>query len=168
MPADSRGKADENYPLQVCIAHTFAAARRITVDGISVPTLPANIGHIVVIGDTGCRLKDDFVQDCNDPVKWPFAQVARLAAARHPDLSYMSATTTTGRHPVRHRGEAARAVRMVTTGLSGRRTFVTPPRRCWRSLLGSLRAAITSFAVAAATAGFTCSIRTPLRIRVSI
>ena len=40
----------------------------------------------MVIGDTGCRLKGTFTQDCNDPVKWPFAVVARLAAARHPDL----------------------------------------------------------------------------------
>jgi hypothetical protein len=39
-----------------------------------------------VLGDTGCRLKGSSTQDCNDPVKWPFAIVARLAAARHPDL----------------------------------------------------------------------------------
>jgi hypothetical protein len=86
LAAISPGGVDANYPLQVCIAHTSIAARRITVDGLSVPTLPSDIKRIVVVGDTGCRLKGDFVQDCNDPVKWPFAQVARLAAARHPDL----------------------------------------------------------------------------------
>jgi hypothetical protein len=48
--------------------------------------LAPDIKRIVVIGDTGCRLNDALVQDCNDPVKWPFAQVARLAAARRPDL----------------------------------------------------------------------------------
>ena len=50
------------------------------------PVLPRSIKRIVVIGDTGCRLKGDNVQDCNDPAQWPFAAIARLAAARHPDL----------------------------------------------------------------------------------
>ena len=86
LTSNIRDTADANYPVQVCIAHTSIAARRITADGLQVPTLPADIKRIVVFGDTGCRLKGDFVQDCNDPVKWPFARVARLAAARHPDL----------------------------------------------------------------------------------
>ena len=54
--------------------------------GCRFPLLPNEIKQIVVIGDTGCRLKGTFTQDCNDPVKWPFAVVARLAAARRPDL----------------------------------------------------------------------------------
>jgi hypothetical protein len=82
----SRGTPDAAYPVQVCVAHTAAAARTIAVGGLPVPALPPDIKRIVVIGDTGCRLKGDVVQDCNDPVQWPFAQVARLAAARHPDL----------------------------------------------------------------------------------
>ena len=81
-----RGKADGDYPVQVCVAHAIASTRAITVDGLPVPVLPSEIRRIVVIGDTGCRLKGSFTQDCNDPVKWPFAVVARLAAARHPDL----------------------------------------------------------------------------------
>jgi hypothetical protein len=57
------------------------------VAGIALP-LPADAPRrIVVLGDTGCRLKDgDPVQDCNDPRAWPFAQVARSAAAWQPDL----------------------------------------------------------------------------------
>ncbi len=86
LDSNTRGSADTNYPVHVCIAHSSTSARRITVDGMAVPTLPADIKRIVVIGDTGCRLKGDFIQDCNDPVKWPFARVAHLAAARHPDL----------------------------------------------------------------------------------
>ena len=70
-----------------CASLTVATPpRAATVDGVPVPVAPATIKRIVVIGDTGCRLKGTFVQDCNDPVKWPFATVARLAAARHPDL----------------------------------------------------------------------------------
>jgi hypothetical protein len=39
-----------------------------------------------VFGDTGCRIKADHIQDCNNPRRWPFAEVARRAAAHHPDL----------------------------------------------------------------------------------
>ena len=77
---------DKDFPVQVCIAHAPATARAIAVDGLPVSVLPNEIRRIVVIGDTGCRLKGSFTQDCNDPVKWPFAVVARLAAARRPDL----------------------------------------------------------------------------------
>ena len=86
LTSNNRGKPDGDYPVQVCVAHAVASTREIRVDGLPVPTLRTRIQQIVVIGDTGCRLKGNFTQDCNDPVKWPFAVVARLAAARHPDL----------------------------------------------------------------------------------
>jgi hypothetical protein len=89
LSSKTRGEPDASdgaYPVQVCVAHTAATTRTATVDGVPVPTPPAAIKRVVVIGDTGCRLKGTFVQDCNDPAKWPFATVARLAAARRPDL----------------------------------------------------------------------------------
>jgi hypothetical protein len=81
-----RGRSDDDYPVQVCVAHAAASTRGVTVDGLPVPVLPTDIRRIVMFGDTGCRLKGSFTQDCNNPVKWPFAVVARLAAARRPDL----------------------------------------------------------------------------------
>ena len=86
LPSEMRGKVDGDYPVQTCIAHAAATSRQITVDGLAAPVLSSDIKRIVVIGDTGCRLEGSFTQDCNDPVKWPFATVARLAAARRPDL----------------------------------------------------------------------------------
>ena len=85
-PRGAPDPADGAYPIQVCVAHAAATARSLTVEGLPAPTLPPTIKRIVVIGDTGCRLKGDSLQDCNDPAKWPFATIARLAAARHPDL----------------------------------------------------------------------------------
>jgi hypothetical protein len=41
---------------------------------------------IAVIGDTGCRLSSTQIQACDDPVAWPFAQVAASVAAFAPDL----------------------------------------------------------------------------------
>ncbi len=85
-PRGSPDTADGAYPIQVCVAHAAANTRSLTVDGLPAPVPPPSIKRIVVIGDTGCRLKGDIVQDCNNPQQWPFATIARLAAARHPDL----------------------------------------------------------------------------------
>jgi hypothetical protein len=74
------------YPIQVCVAHSAATAHSLTVEGVPAPVLPHSIKRVVMIGDTGCRLKGTSVQGCNDPANWPFAIIARLAAARHPDL----------------------------------------------------------------------------------
>jgi len=42
--------------------------------------------RIAVIGDTGCRVKGDRIQACNDPAVWPFAAVAARTAAAKPRL----------------------------------------------------------------------------------
>lgn len=89
VPSKTRGQPDAVgglYPVQVCVAHTVTPPRAAAVDGVPVPAAPSTIKRIVVIGDTGCTLKSASVRDCDDPVKWPFARVARLAAARRPDL----------------------------------------------------------------------------------
>lgn len=48
-------------------------------------TAPA---RIVVLGDTGCRIKtaEHAFQACDDPQQWPFAAIASAAAREHPDL----------------------------------------------------------------------------------
>jgi hypothetical protein len=63
-------------------AHVARLGRR------ALPLAPRAIRRIVLIGDTGCRLKlaDKAYQACNDPSKYPFAQVAAAAAKLHPDL----------------------------------------------------------------------------------
>jgi predicted phosphodiesterase len=42
--------------------------------------------RIVVLGDTGCRIKGAQLQDCNDPVAWPFSAIASASARVRPDL----------------------------------------------------------------------------------
>ena len=53
---------------------------------MSAPT--PEIRRIVIVADTGCRMKasENAFQDCNDAAKWPFAQIAQSAAALKPDL----------------------------------------------------------------------------------
>jgi hypothetical protein len=42
--------------------------------------------RIMVVGDTGCRIKGWAIQACNDPAKWPFPHIAQVAAKLKPDL----------------------------------------------------------------------------------
>ena len=54
----------------------------------AVPSPRAAINRIVLIADTGCRMKatDKAFQPCTDAKSWPFAQVSKSAAALKPDL----------------------------------------------------------------------------------
>ena len=86
VPMEIRARADAAFPETLCQARLPARARRVELSGRPVPAPKARIDRIVVLGDTGCRLKGLAVQNCNDARAWPFAQVARLAAAEKPDL----------------------------------------------------------------------------------
>ena len=69
-----------------CEAPIAAGAVTASVAGLPLPVPKAAPARIVVIGDTGCRLKGKEFQDCNDVQAFPFARVAASAAAFQPDL----------------------------------------------------------------------------------
>ena len=81
-----RAAPDGAFPIRVCEISVPRKARSATLGHRKLPLIAAAINRIVVFGDTGCRLKGPKVQLCNDPKEWPFATVARRAAARQPDL----------------------------------------------------------------------------------
>ena len=76
------------FEVLTCEAKWPKGAQRGRIAGQDVPAPRSQIKRIVLIGDTGCRMKasENAFQPCNDPAKWPFAQVAQSAAALHPDL----------------------------------------------------------------------------------
>jgi len=86
VQARQRGAADGAFPITVCTASVAAGTKKLSVGGVAVPTLPAEINRIVVIGDTGCRIEGTALQDCNDVKQWPFPTVASHAANHKPDL----------------------------------------------------------------------------------
>lgn len=81
-----REAASKSFPVTTCQGTPPPTARHIRVGGIALATRPDRLQRIIIIGDTGCRLKGSLTQDCNDPQRWPFALIATHAAARHPDL----------------------------------------------------------------------------------
>lgn len=92
IPQRSQGGAAQDRPLPVssavqsCETRLPAGAQRVAVAGRPLPLPVAAPTRIVVIGDTGCRIKGQEAQDCNDPAAYPFARVAASAAAWKPDL----------------------------------------------------------------------------------
>ena len=81
-----RQGASAAFPVTTCQGTPPASAIHVSVAGMSLAMEPARLQRIIVLGDTGCRLKGPLVQDCNDVRRWPFPLVAARAAAKHPDL----------------------------------------------------------------------------------
>lgn len=95
------GKSDKpsRFPERVCELKIDAAStglnkgssdsRSVVQVGPHKLKLPTDHPkRIVVLGDTGCRLKQSThsFQACSDGSEWPFAQIARAAANLKPDL----------------------------------------------------------------------------------
>ncbi|SPE27216.1 conserved exported hypothetical protein [Burkholderiales bacterium] len=76
------------FPVRVCEATLAPTAARASIGDRTLPLARAAPQRIVVIGDTGCRLKrsEQAYQDCSDPDAWPFPAVAEAAAKERPDL----------------------------------------------------------------------------------
>lgn len=109
-PLTPRAAAAADFPL-VCAAHYPAGAKDLRIGfpgdtggfvadvpgpatgqlrGVdvrrAVPDIVADPQRILVLGDTGCRIKGRALQACNDPLAWPFAALAQAAARLKPDL----------------------------------------------------------------------------------
>ncbi len=81
-----RAAPDTNFPVTVCDAALPQGTRDVSVFDTQLKLPPAKLERVVVIGDTGCRLKGDKVQSCNDPAQFPLAQIAENAAKTNPQL----------------------------------------------------------------------------------
>jgi hypothetical protein len=80
-----RAPASADFPL-LCAAPLSAGVASARIGTMTMPVPVAQPRRILVLGDTGCRLKGAAVQACNDPAAWPFPQLAAAAAALKPDL----------------------------------------------------------------------------------
>lgn len=76
------------FDVLTCEAAWPADAKAAQIEGRAVPAPKVDIQRIVIVADTGCRMKasDNAFQACNDGKEWPWAEVAQSAAATKPDL----------------------------------------------------------------------------------
>ena len=72
--------------MTVCALPLPAGTKAATIAGIPVALPRAEAKRIILLGDTGCRLKGTYVQSCNDPQEWPFRLIADVIAQQKPDL----------------------------------------------------------------------------------
>lgn len=80
-----RAAATEQFP-QVCAAPIAPGTKGASIAGQPVAAPVAAPERILVLGDTGCRIKGAALQACNDPAQWPFPPLAAAAAKLKPDL----------------------------------------------------------------------------------
>jgi hypothetical protein len=80
------GLKPQSSPVLTCELPIPAGTREASVAGEALPLPKVRMDRIVVFGDTGCRIKNKEVQDCNDPAAYPFATIAAQAARFKPDL----------------------------------------------------------------------------------
>ncbi len=81
-----RSAPRDDFPVRVCALALPKDAAEILIDQVPLPAPKPRIDRILLIGDTGCRLKKGAAQDCNDISAWPFRLVADVAAELKPDL----------------------------------------------------------------------------------
>jgi len=79
-------KKAADFDVRVCEVKAPKGTTNVSLDGEAIPLPNAEIRRIVILGDTGCRIKKDKTQNCDDPHKWPYRDLANGAAGTHPDL----------------------------------------------------------------------------------
>lgn len=84
-PDDSK---PSEFPVITCEATLPADAISASIGGQPLPLPKAQPQRIVILGDTGCRMKksDNAFQDCNNIDQWPLSRIAATAASLKPDL----------------------------------------------------------------------------------
>lgn len=87
---DANNTIPSTFPVTVCDAPLPAGALRAAIGARELPLPKRHPQKILMIGDTGCRMKASGTggsfQACDDAQQWPFRAIAELAAAQAPDL----------------------------------------------------------------------------------
>ncbi len=70
-----------------CSAPLPTGLTEADIAGLSIPaTIPAQVDQIAIFADSGCRVDDKRIQDCNNPDAWPLGRIASQIAAAKPDV----------------------------------------------------------------------------------
>ena len=89
---DKNRAFDPPFAVASCQLDLPAASKEVLLAGQPLAMPKAQAQRIVLLGDTGCRIKmpangkGDPLQDCTSQDAWPWARVASAAAREKPDL----------------------------------------------------------------------------------
>jgi hypothetical protein len=76
---------DSTFPILECEASVAIGGKQAIIAGVPLKMPSANPKRIVVVGDTGCRIKGTSIQACNDPIAFPTQRIAYYVANYYPD-----------------------------------------------------------------------------------
>ena len=85
-PMTLRAASNRDFPRAVCEAAIPADSAAASIGGQELALMPSSLARIAIVGDTGCRIWQDRIQDCNNPASWPLVEISRQIAAWQPDL----------------------------------------------------------------------------------
>lgn len=72
-----------------CSAVLPVGLESATIEGRVIPAaMPSEVRTIAMFADSGCRIDDSRVQNCNDPNEWPLPKIAENIVAAKPDLIF--------------------------------------------------------------------------------
>ena len=86
VPMQTRAAPNDKFPVRLCAVTLAPTVKTVSVLGAELHAPKPMPERILVLGDTGCRIKGKTVQACNDPAQWPFPQVSAQAAKLNPDV----------------------------------------------------------------------------------
>ena len=153
-----------DYPVRSCEAMLPRQVKRVALGSQRLPLPADRPRRIVVVGDTGCRLKAvDGFQACNDPRAWPFARVARSIAKWRPDVIIQVGDYLYREEPCPHGNPGCQGSPFGQNWATGMRTSSPQRRRRLKRRPGSSSAATTNCAAGPVPAGFAFSSRDPCR-----
>lgn len=85
LPGPNAAPAFSN--LLSCSASLPDGLSSARIGGRVIPAaMPESVRRIGMFADSGCRMDDQRIQNCNDADEWPMAQIAARVAAADPDL----------------------------------------------------------------------------------
>ena len=81
-----RSAPGAGFPVRACALSLPKDAKAVTLAGLPMPLPKPGPNRILLVGDTGCRLKGKRAQACNDMSEWPFRLGADMGVDFKPDL----------------------------------------------------------------------------------
>ena len=81
-----RALPNAQFPNLVCEKRVPSSTSSLSLDGKPLAVLRSNVTKIAVVGDTGCRIRGQRAQACNNTDAWPLNKIATAIAAQDPGL----------------------------------------------------------------------------------
>ncbi len=81
-----RVESSPDYQCTICELTLGKETKSAVIDGVSLKLPRGDPKKILILGDTGCRIRNSACQDCSDPNAWPWETIANQAATEDPDL----------------------------------------------------------------------------------